>query len=1221
MNRKFLTISFCLLFFCDFVSAQRSKTEKYPSLLWEITGNGLTKPSYLFGTMHVSNKLAFHLSDSFYNAIKSTDAVALELNPDLWQDQMVKMDKLRENYQAFVKIAGNDYVTQHSFRIKDYTDELKLALQSEPPIVNNLLYRSYKLKEDFEEDTFLDLYIFQTGRKLGKRAAGVEDYYESQKLVLEAYADMAKEKKKKNVDYDYELMNNIGEKLQNAYRRGDLDLMDSLDLMMERSDAFREKFLYKRNEIQANSIDSIIKNSSLFVGVGAAHLPGNRGVIELLRKKGYNLRPVKMIDKDGLQRDLVDSLKVSVVFQRKYADDHLYSVEVPGDLYKVSQDYFNLDRRQYADMSNGSYYIVTRVRTYGAFFNQPEDVVLKKVDSLLYENIPGKILVKKAITKNNYQGFDISSKTRIGDLQRYQIFVTPFEIIVFKMSGKENYVQGNEAMHFFSSIALKENSNIPLEFQPAQGGFSIKLPQQPLAYMNEDRGAENRWEYEAVDTATGNAYLILKKSVYNYHFIDEDSFDLGLIETSFRNPDFFDKQLDRRQITVDGLQALEVKEKLKDSSLIKARYFINGPHQYVVAVRYGSKGRYDDDYLNTFSFKSFRYSSPQLYVDTFLRSSVMSPVVPEMDAEMRKLTEQMLDDASNGNNASGYISYWPKEKRGVFRSDSTGEMISVSVQEYPGYYYIRDSAKFWKTEINDLLVKKEMFVAGKPQPVTGKDFTGFRVSLRDTGSARAINNLLILKGNCLYTITSVVDTVSINGTFLNSFFDSFSPEQKEPARNLYESRLQLFFSDLFSKDSAVQNKAQQSVGNVFYGVPGIHMIMDALNRLNVSNKKYFDTKAKLITELGYIKDSSSDILVTNLKKIYDQTADTALFQNEVVKALAKLKTKASYKLLKDIILENPPIFQNKYEYNSLFDDLEDSLALTAGLFPEMLSLSSLEDYKEKIIDIFSNIVDSGYAKPKTYKSYLPGIYIDAKVFLKKQQSKDEHKMSLANKTSDDDEPAKLYNYNNDDGSLDQYSILLVPFYEKNKNVRSFFSHLLNSGDEEVRLNAAVRMIRNNIPVDDSILVTLAANDKYRASLLNELVKAKHPEKFPLQFKTQLLITRSLLVTEANYNKLDSIVFLSKQTCSVKGKTGLVYFYKYRIKKEGQWKIGITGLQPLNENEVDADDAFTEITDARLKDSEPVPDQLNTELKKILFTFHKSAKNFYRNSNSNRGGRF
>jgi hypothetical protein len=53
------------------------------------------------------------------------------------------------------------------------------------------------VKEDFEEDTFLDLYIYQTGMKLGKSGAGVENYYEAERLVMEAYADMSKEKKKK----------------------------------------------------------------------------------------------------------------------------------------------------------------------------------------------------------------------------------------------------------------------------------------------------------------------------------------------------------------------------------------------------------------------------------------------------------------------------------------------------------------------------------------------------------------------------------------------------------------------------------------------------------------------------------------------------------------------------------------------------------------------------------------------------------------------------------------------------------------------------------------------------------------------------------------------------------------------------------------------------------------------------------------------------------------
>ena len=61
------------------------------------------------------------------------------------------------------------------------------------------------------------------------------------------------------------------------------------------------------------------------------------------------------------------------------------------------------------------------------------------------------------ITRNGYKGIDITNKTRRGDIQRYNIFITPFEIIVFKMSGTGDYVKnGDEAKRFFGSIQLKE---------------------------------------------------------------------------------------------------------------------------------------------------------------------------------------------------------------------------------------------------------------------------------------------------------------------------------------------------------------------------------------------------------------------------------------------------------------------------------------------------------------------------------------------------------------------------------------------------------------------------------------------------------------------------------------------------------------------------------------------------------------------------------------------
>ncbi|HEX8460934.1 MAG TPA: TraB/GumN family protein, partial [Segetibacter sp.] len=378
---RFLLTSFLLfiIILSPATAQHKASVKKYPSLFWEITGNGLQKPSYLFGTMHVSSKMVFHLSDSFYYAIRNADAVALELNPEIWQEEMFRLQKAQLSLSRFSSGKMNDYLRESSFRIEKYEDNIKRALTEEPTVVNNLLYRSYQSMADFEENTYLDLYIYQTGRKLGKKPAGVEDYLESERLMMEAYRDMGRDKGKRRLDMDSDSFYDIQKKIQQAYKTGDLDLMDSLQNVTNISPAFSEKFLYVRNEIQANSIDTIIRKSSLFAGVGAAHLPGKRGVIELLRRKGYHLRPIFMQDRDALKKEEIDKLRVPVVFQQERTADKVVELQLPGKLYKREEAKGGNESWQYADMSNGSYYMLTRVRTHAAIWGHSEKAVFSKV--------------------------------------------------------------------------------------------------------------------------------------------------------------------------------------------------------------------------------------------------------------------------------------------------------------------------------------------------------------------------------------------------------------------------------------------------------------------------------------------------------------------------------------------------------------------------------------------------------------------------------------------------------------------------------------------------------------------------------------------------------------------------------------------------------------------------------------------------------------------------
>lgn len=1203
--KRFFILLIAALFLSTNAYTQKA-SKKYQSLLWEITGNGLTKPSYLFGTMHVSSKMVFHLPDSFYNAIKNVEAVALELNPEVWQGQMVRLDRLELNYKNFIQAANADYLNERSFQLGKYEDELKVALSSEPVVVNNLLYRSYKSREDFEEDTFLDLYIFQTGKKLGKRATGVENYFETEKIVMEAYADMAKEKERKTIETDGESMGGIAQKMDNAYRSGDLDLLDSLNDLIDASDAFKNKFLYKRNGIQANSIDTILKKNSLFVGVGAAHLPGDKGVIEALRKKGYTLRPVTMLTASSFQKDQVDKLKVPVQFVVNTTEDGFCKVEAPGPLYKMASDVSRLDRRQYADMSNGTYYLLTRVKTHAAFVGNTMEQVLKKVDSLLYENIPGTIINKTAINKNGYNGIDIINKTRRGDIQRYQVFVTPFEVLIFKMGGKENYVDGAEGDKFFSSIQLKEQAPGWVNFEPIHGGFKVKLPHQPRQFLNTSTEDNiDGWEYEAIDKSTGNAFLIQKKSVNNFRFLAEDTFDLGLMDESFKMSEYIEAQQQRTISSFNGYPAMDVTATLKDGRKVQAKFIIKGPHYYLLAIAGKDPSSQGKDFFSSFQFTPFKYPRQQKFVDTFLHYTVPSPVAPEFEEELRALIEK-TGDASSRFGFSAIDTYWPKAKNALFKSDSTGELIAVGMQQYPKYFYIKDSAAFWKDEINDYLARTDFVLAKKEYIKTSSGLTGYSLVLRDTNSSRQINRLLLLQNDRLYRIVSMGDTLDAGSDFIKNFYAGFHPDNIQPARNMYGSTIDVFLSDFFSKDSATHSKAQSSITNVYYAKKDIPKLLDVIHKLKYGDKDYFDSKSRFIAELGYINDSTATPAIVNaLKTIYIQTADTGTFQNVVLRTLAKKKTKQSYALLKEFLLQDPPVFATNYEYNTFFNDIRDSLLLAKQLFPEILQLSSVEDYRDDINSLLVTLVDSSVLKGKDYENYFTKIYFDAGLALKKQQGKDEKSLGRDGKDADQ----KLYSGYSTSISkttLTDYAVLLMPFYDR-PQVQKFFQKILYSKDPVLQLNVAVLMLRNKKYVPDSVLVQLAAKDEFRVRLFKKLENAKLLNKFPSRYKNQKDIAAGIM----GANRLDSIVYLSDRLVTFRNKKGFVYFFKYRVKKEDGWKIGISGLQPENKNIAGSNSQLVKLTDKRIKENEPLDDQLLAQLKRVLFSLSKSGKNFYR----------
>jgi len=1190
-----------LLLFSFRLLAQDHPVKKYPSLLWEITGNGLKKPSYLFGTMHISNKMVFHLSDSFYVGIRNADVVAIELNPELWQHEIPRINKQSLIYRYFNATYYTDFLNENSMTEGGYLEPLQQMLRMEPALNDALLYRNQTGMDNFEEDTYLDLYIYQTGKKLGKQATGVETFIGSQRMMIEAYVDMANEKNKKSQRQDINYYQ-VNQDLQDAYRRGDLDMLDSLNKITSASESFSEKFLYKRNEIQANSMDSIMKTQSLFVGVGAAHLPGKRGVIELLRARGYTLRPIYMQDRDGTQKEYIDSLSVPITFAIQHSADSFLTVAVPGDLNDISAN--NATILHYADMANGAYYLISRIKTNILFNGYDAIATLHTVDSLLYENIPGKIVSKNSIIRNGYKGWDIINRTRKGDLQRYQIFVTPSELVIFKMGGKGSYVNGKEADEFFGSIAMKENDATGkwVSYAPAYGGFAVKMPGLPKEFYTQ-QSIDNlpAWKYEAIDPASGDIYTIFKKNIYSYDFAAPDTFDLSLMEESYGSAKNIDKQILRKVSNVEGKPVLDAVYRLKNNEYSKVRFLLNGPHYYMLALRTKDKNKDAGMFFNSFTRMPYKYTDPEIFSDTILHYKVSTPVKPEIDSDVMEMLNYArknnpeLRDSTNYNNA-------PINNYANFVSEKTGEVIILNAYKYPDYYFIKDSAKFWNEELQ---YDSSMVVVRKERLNRAQGTDGWLIYVADTASSRVIKYQVMMRGMNILTAFTMVDTTMPESEFIRRFYTSLDFINTAAAPALFDSKVAAFEKAYYDTDSLVRRRAKNALPSIYFGKEGFPVIKKMLAGLDNRDNDYYDIKTKLINELGYINDSTvaGDVAHT-LENIYKKSGDTTVFQNSVFRALARQKTGIASSIFKDLILQDPPVFEDKYEYEQLFAPFSDSLKLAAGLYPDLMNLATIEDYKEPVRSLLGVLVDSGYIKSEAYENYAGNIYFDAKIALKKIQNASEE--AIGQNTKEQNRYIMLDTF---PGVFSYYTTLLMPFYDTNPNLPKFFERMMQSPDRAVRLHTALLLLKNKKAVPDSLWNDVAQKEEFREYLYTKLKQAGHPELFPGKYKTSDGLSSSMMAASLA-NVMDSLVLIRKQPYTYNGTGGSLYFYKYKLKNNSNWFTALNGVVYNKNNDIASTRDLFRLTGTVFSETESVAEQMNKELKKLLISKQPSGRAFY-----------
>ena len=392
--------------------------------------------------------------------------------------------------------------------------------------MNNILYRTNETSQNFEEETYLDMFIYQAGKKFSKPIVALENLEESSALVGRANMNAMKPKPDEWLQKKMQTQD-VMSLLQDAYRERNINLIDSLDQAMY-TEYYLQNMLYARNKNMVLRLDSLMQTAKVFTGIGAAHLPGKNGVIQLLEIWDTRLKPLtSRFSYKG--RALKDSLETKILNNEYYTrtpDDGLFSILLPNKLYPIAE-YTNTTYVS-PDLANGSYIMVNRIPTF-SYLKKDYTYTLEDVDKLLFENIPGKILEKTRIETGPYPGLDIKNQLKNGDFQRYHIYITPLEILIFKMSGQGDYVVKHSDT-IFNSISFNSLEKKRTVLFSQFDDFEVEMP--PIYNFTNRKRKGNRF-IEGVDPETSSYYFLKKATLNDFNFIEEDTFELKQIQTRF----------------------------------------------------------------------------------------------------------------------------------------------------------------------------------------------------------------------------------------------------------------------------------------------------------------------------------------------------------------------------------------------------------------------------------------------------------------------------------------------------------------------------------------------------------------------------------------------------------------------------------------------------------------------------------------------------------------
>ena len=1117
--------AFILLTICNSVFSQLVK----PGLLWRITGNGLERPSYLFGTIHLTDKRVFNFGDSLYSALETSAGYAMELNPDSLMVYYFK-DEIDNNQSPLIK----DVVSPDKFSAARKKLQKEFGKPAEKITVKEL--KSY-YNEWFYGDkgqsmqSFMDAYLYNIVRRQGKWVGGIEDVQDQIGL-----ADDEEDRATVNY-YITDFINNNKESkrsLEDLIRRYTSNDLSLIEEMSERgSEYHKDVVLLRRNIKMAFRIDSLAKVRNTFFAIGSAHLPGDSGVISLLRTRGYTLTPVissKRIHAENYKFQLQDLPWVKVK-----STTGLYTVEMPGEPQTSFLDQDEADFKMYADVPTNLYYFTMGI------IGKP----VSNIDSLLralVKNIDKRAVISgmKKIRQDSIDGMECFAKSEKLVYQLRLFYKSPAFYLAMVGTMNTSSPLPSEADKFFRSFVMNPHpAEIPKgmnQIDRAELGFKIQFPVKP-GLKKEQRGEEG-WitnHYTGIDFQRDIFYQCIVKDIEKGYYQNGDSIAFELYKSKISEEH---KLISFNNITYQDYPAVKAEFNLESEGNTYYNRILNlhrGNRMYVLIIttsqRENNRGAIDS-FFNSFQLTTVR--NP-------LWSSQVSP-----DGAFKTWGCSTIELFHSKDDTKDDIPHW------TIYDSLAPVTLFIRKEAYPKFFWAKDDTSLLRTGANNLLGYRDSLL--NYRLVTNGKSSGAEILVRMQDNHNIKKMRIMLAGDSLYTIFGVAPKEFLNKPDYVRFFDDFRITRDTARSTLFVNKRKELMNAMLSTDSTTLSEASSALNSISFtkeDLPDLHRAMLELYRDTVH---YFGISRKLFEIVGTLNDPSTIEVIrqhyTNLPKEKEQ------LKYSLLALLAQSKSEQAHALLGELLTKGLPKSGLQYDF---FNELEDTLQLAKRYYPLLIGYVKDSMLRPNVLSLTESLIDSNIID-KDFLIRSKKVFFDEAGAL---MARSNGKNADIDKYGDWSEGRRLINVLAKMQLPESDALLKKIALQNNKNLKYY---------------ATVALLENKQTVEPAILTQIAATSDWRIELYNDLKRLKKETLFPKQYFTQVYFGESEMYSQGleDEGQVTKVTFLGEKTATFQSTKNKFLLFKVDMDYEGEKTsyLGVVGPYRLGSKIPDTETSAT-----------------------------------------------